>query len=321
MHRVGLVMALFALGCAESNHGTGAPGAGGAGAGGNGGASGAGVGGNVSLGGSAGKVACDNLLLAAESPGPDGAFGTGDDEIAHADRVHWGTEHVEWSLRTQGSGPDGDWGTEDDENGSLSVYAWSSDGKLTTSSSYEAAGDDDHWNTTDDVLFALATFEYASATDGTQVQALAGADHAIGTGDDSVAQWLALGFEPDPDGATPGAVRVTGMLYHQAAGDDGVWQSEDDPIAFAQRHVYPSSDTRKIFMANAAGPDGKWLTSDDVEYASIVSMCNPALGIGTDKFYSPGPDGDIDTPDDVLGSQWYYRFDGCGESHCPTIIR
>src|SRR5688572_23941987 len=132
MVRVGLLaIALTALGCAESNDAAGTVG----GAGGNSGAGGVGVGGNVNLGGSAGKVACDNLLLAADSPGPDGEFGTGDDDIVHADRVHWGTEHVEWSLRTQGQGPDGEWGTDDDEDGQLSVYAWSS-GKLESSTSY-----------------------------------------------------------------------------------------------------------------------------------------------------------------------------------------
>jgi hypothetical protein len=91
---------------------------------------------------------------------------------------------------------------------------------------------------------------------------------------------------------------------NMAAGSDGLFGTADDVRTSYVAWSYPKANVARRIYMTGAGPDGLWGTSDDL-YTGYVDITNGAAGMISDDTFTLGPDGKIDTADDV-GTQFYH---------------
>ena len=131
-----------------------------------------------------------------------------------------------------------------------------------------------------------------------------GPDCEYFTSDDEISYYRHYGHTSDG---------VTYMWANRTEGMDGIWMTEDDiPDSYS---VYEFTDDgrwkeRRSYIP--PGPDGEWMTPDDELADNYITWEYRDGGrTAVERSYHAGPDGVIQTPDDVC-SFYGYEFDELG---------
>jgi hypothetical protein len=203
-----------------------------------------------------------------QAPGPDGQWVTGDDVIAQWNDYKVDKPNQRLTITTYtAAGADATWLTGDDHANQRIVLDGYDGDTYTGGTAYDSPGTDGVWGSADDVV---GSYYVVKSTAGASTQLLydTGADGIPHTADDRVVARSDFGANNN------GTVVVK---YYAGAGADGVFGSDDDPLATV---TIVQCDYGVLTNYGDAGPDGTWLTSDDtVSSMLVLTAGTPCLNL------------------------------------------
>lgn len=251
-----------------------------------------------------------SLYASFATPGPDGTWLTGDDEITSHHRYdHDGDARLVRQRTFDGPGPDGAWYTDDDILSAYETYAYDTLGRRERRVTFSGPGQNGIWlDEDDDVGTAYVTVHEVGVE--RRVAIRAGADRRLGTPDDFVLSYVHEAYGSDG--------RTIAMGTYNGPGPNGVWFDDDDRVdplfgAYATAYTLEADGglLEVVGYTEGNGPDGLRFTGDEPLRSRIVRRYSPLESLERYARYdSPGPNGVWGDADDHLDSVMVYTLIG-----------